>query len=58
MESVVQLLHEYDQRTNVAVAQARPRIVAFELIDQPPRIINPDVKIIVRAPQKRAGELA
>src|SRR5687768_5729272 len=58
MERVINLLHEGDQRPDVAIAQARARIVPLQLFDQPARIINPDVKLIVRAPQKGPGQLA
>ena len=58
MERVIDLLHERDQRPDVAIAQARARIVPLQLFDQPARIINADVKLIVRAPQKGPGQLA
>ena len=41
-----------------AIAQAGARIVPFELFDQPARIINADVKLIVGAAQKSARQLA
>ena len=36
----------------------RPGIVLLELFDQPPRIVNPDVKLVVGVPQKGAGQVA
>jgi hypothetical protein len=58
MERVVDFLHESDQRTNVLIGDAGARIVTFQLFDQPPRIINADVKPIVRRPEKSPGERA
>jgi hypothetical protein len=58
MERVVYLLHERDQRPDVAIAQARARIVPLQLFDEPARIINADVKLVVSAAEKSPGELA
>jgi hypothetical protein len=58
MEGVVDLFHERNQRPDVSIAQARARIVPLQLFDEPARIIDPNVKLIVRAPEKSAGEIA
>src|SRR5205085_10638780 len=58
VQRVVELLHEGDERPDVAIAQAGTGIVALELFDQPARIINSDVKLIVGATQESAGQLA
>src|SRR5687767_2460705 len=58
MEGVIDLLHEGDQRPDIAIAQPGARIVPLQLFDQPAGIINPDVKLIVRAPQESPGQLA
>ncbi len=56
MERVVDLFHERDQRPDVAIAQSGAGIVPLELFDEPPRIINPDVELIVGMAQEGAGE--
>ena len=58
VERVIYFLHERNQRPDIAVAQTRARIVPLQLLDQPARIVNPDVKLIVRAAQKGASQLA
>ena len=58
VQRVIDLFHEGDERPDVAIAQAGARIVPLELFDQPARIINADVKLIVRVPQKGAREFA
>src|ERR1051325_8060029 len=58
VQRVIDLFHEGDQRPNIVVVQPGARIVTLELLDQPARIINPDVKPVVGAAQKRACELA
>ena len=58
VQRVIDFFHEHDERPDIAIAQAGARIVALELFDQPARIINADVKPIVRAAQKRARQLA
>src|ERR1700681_3617239 len=55
---MIDFLDEHDERTDVVIADARARIVPFELFDQPARIINADVELIVCSPQEWAGELA
>ena len=58
MERVVDLLDEGDQRTNVRVVQSLARVVALELLDQPARVVDADVQVAVRPPQKGPGEFA
>ena len=58
VQRVVEFLHKHDQRPDIAIADPCARIVLFELFDQPARIVNTDVKLISRTPQKRARELA
>ena len=50
VQRVIDLLHESDQRTDISIRQPGARIVFFQLFDQPPRIVNADVKLIVRRP--------
>ena len=57
MQCVIQFFHEHNQRPNIAVAHSRAGIVLFELLNEPARIINADVKLVPRAPQKCAREL-
>src|ERR1044072_274810 len=57
MQCMVEFLHERDERADIAIAHACPGIVLFELLNEPARIVNADVKLIARAPQKCAGEL-
>ena len=58
VQRVIDFFDEHDEGPNVAIAQTGARIVPFELFDQPARIINADVKPIVRAAQKSAGQFA
>jgi len=58
VQSVVEFFDKHDQRPNVAIAQARARIVSFKLFDQPARIIDADVKLVSGAPQERARKFA
>src|SRR5439155_18193070 len=58
MQRVIEFLHKHDQRSDVAIAQARAWIVLLELFDQPARVINADVKLVPRATQERAREFA
>src|SRR6266545_383433 len=58
MQRVIQFFYKHDERADIAITYARARIVLFELFNEPARIINADVKLIARAAQKRARELA
>ena len=58
VQRVVEFLHKHDQRPDISIADPCARIVLFELFNQPARIVNTDVKLIARAPQKCACELA
>jgi len=49
---VIDFFDKHDEGTNVAIAQAGAGIVALELIDQPARIIDPDVQSIISGAQK------
>ncbi len=58
VQRMIDLLHKRDERPDVAIAQAGARIVALELFDQPARIVDSDVKLIVGVPQKGARQFA
>src|SRR4029453_11128091 len=58
VQRVIQFFHEHDQRPDVAVTQARTRIVLFELFNEPAGIINADIKLVAGSPQKSAREFA
>src|SRR5438270_2431143 len=58
VKSVVDLLDEGNERPDIAIAQAGAGIVALELFNQPARIINADIKLIVGPAEKSAGEFA
>jgi len=58
MQGVIEFFYEHDERADISVADPCARIVLFELFNEPARIINADVKLIARAAQKRARELA
>ena len=58
VQRVIDLFNKHDQRSDIAVTQAGARIVLLELVDQPARIINADVKLVAGLPQKCARELA
>ena len=57
VESMIDFFHERDERADIVITQASARVVSLELFDQPPGIINPDVKAIVGRAQKCPGEL-
>ena len=58
VQRMIDFLHEHDERTDVAIAQAGARIMALELFDQPARIINADVELIVRGAKKSPCQFA
>jgi len=58
MQRVIEFFYEHDERADISVADPCARIVLFELFNEPARIINADVELVARAPQKRARELA
>jgi len=58
MQGMIEFFHEHDERPDISIAHAGTRIVLFELFNEPARIINADVKLVARAPQKRARQLA
>ena len=55
---MIDFLNERDQGPDIAIAQTGAWIVPLQLFDQPARIINSDVKLIVRPAQKSPGQLA
>ena len=55
MQCVIDLFDKHDEGSDVAVAEAGARVVLLELVDQPARIINADVKLIVRPPERAPG---
>src|SRR3984893_15206677 len=57
VQGVVQFLNKNDEGANVGIAQAAARVVPFELIDEPARIVNPDVKLIAGVAEKSARDL-
>ena len=58
MQSMIEFLHEHDQRSDIAITHSCTGIVLFELFNQPARIINADVKLISSTPQKCSREFA
>src|SRR4029077_3586468 len=52
MQGMIEFFHEHDQRPDISIAYSRAGIVLFELFNEPARIINADVKLVARAPQK------
>jgi len=57
MKSVIQFLNKNDEGANVKIAQAAPGIVAFELINEPARIIDPDIELIAGVAEESARDL-
>ena len=57
VERVIQFLNENDEGANVGIAQAAPGIVAFELINEPARIIDPDIELIAGVAKEGARDL-
>src|SRR5437667_8667210 len=58
MQRVIEFLHEHNQTSDISIAQSRARIMLFELFNEPARIVNANVKLISRAAQKCARQLA
>ena len=58
VQRMIEFFHKRDERPDIAIAQAGARIVLLELFDQPARIINADIELIVGMPQKSAREFA
>ena len=56
VQRVIQFLNENDEGANVGIAQSAARVMPLELIDEPARIIDPDVKLIAGVPKKSARE--
>src|SRR4029434_8499307 len=57
VKGVIQFLNENDEGANIGIAQAAPGIVAFKLIDEPARIVDPDVKLIAGVAEESARDL-
>src|SRR5207249_11285449 len=57
MKSVIQFLYENDEGANVKIAQSAPGIVAFELINEPTRIIEPDIELIAGVAEESTRDL-
>ena len=55
MQGVVDLFDEGDELADVVVAKACPWIVAFELLDQPLRVIDADAQLSLGSPKEGAG---
>ena len=58
VQRVIDLFHKRDERPDVAIVQTGAGIVPLELFDQPARIINADVELIIGVPEKGAREFA
>ena len=58
MQRVIDFFDKHDEGSDVAVAEAGAWVVLLELVDQPARIINTDVKLVPRLSQKCARQLA
>jgi hypothetical protein len=58
MQGMIDLFHEHDERSNIRIREAAARIVFFQLLDQPARIINPNVQSIIRSPEECARQIA
>ena len=55
---MIDLFHEYNERSDIALTQSTARVVLFELFNEPARIINTNLKLIAGLPQKCARKLA
>ena len=58
MQRMIDFLDKHDQRSDIAIAQTRARIVLLQLFNEPARIIDADVKLISRAAEERPRKLA
>src|SRR5438093_3100018 len=58
MQRMIEFLDEHNQRPDIAIAQTRARIVLLQLLDQPARIINANVKLVSRSAEERPRQLA
>ena len=57
VESVIQFLNKNDEGANVGIAQAAPGIVAFELVNEPARIIDPDIELVAGVTEESTRDL-
>jgi len=57
VQRVIQFLNKNDERANIGIAQAAPGIVAFKLINEPARIIDPDIELIAGVAEESTRDL-
>jgi hypothetical protein len=57
VESVIQFLNKNNEGANVGIAQAAPGIVAFELVNEPARIIDPDIELVAGVTEESTRDL-
>src|SRR5439155_21379774 len=57
VKGVVQFLNKDDEGANIGIAQPAPGIVAFELINEPTRIIDPDIELIAGVAEESTRDL-
>ena len=57
VKSVIDFFDERDERADIVITESGARIMSLELFDQPPGIINPDVKLIIGGAQKCSRKL-
>ena len=57
MQRVIQFLNENDEGADIGIAQTAPGIVAFELINEPARIIDPDIELIAGVAEESTRDL-
>ena len=57
MERMIQFLNENDEGANIGIAQSAARVMAFKLIDEPARIVDPDIKLIAGVAEESARDL-
>src|SRR6266550_2581266 len=58
MQRMIKFFYEHNQRPDIAVTHSCSRIVLFELFNEPARIVNANIELIARLPQKCASQLA
>ena len=57
VKGVIQFLNENDEGANIGIAQAAPGIVAFELVNEPARIIDPDIELVAGVTEESTRDL-
>src|ERR1043166_8980762 len=58
VQRMIQFFNKRDQRSDIPIPQPGARIVLFQLVNQPPRIIDADIKLVAGSPHKCARKLA